>query len=772
MQSRFQPREAAAMGGGLCLLATMYFQYYLFHVSDEYANHTQDVINTTNADPHRRKARKIVKSEIVANWSLPPLDFVDKCQPLGDCPAGKVRFRGHDTSNQEILLTGGFSVVGLGRFLDTILCQRELCTKRSWQKDLEIYTGEFGYEIQMELPKTYGMCQKGDLGNTSSLPGMEPWYFFNLGRHSVHEAGARSYTTELDSPHVGPWRIPHDKGTWVPPPYQCAFQGSWLRTDKPILVIQNKYNTEWRGQPRNYYSPTALYRLFHLFKGRMQIIYIRTTKRLFGIEVHDASTTLQTPDFDMINLAFPEVITMDLLLQTTIDNMRDSEVIPRATLVNTLIMGVMAAARRIITLQGGDAAISMYFCHENLMFINKGVAQAQELRSGDMNWWPWLTTKQAPNYRKCQLQTFMQVSPLLSYVQGMVSGFATAMTDVHAKRCPYCITRQLDGLPDCPCTRWDQKPYEPDAPQRAAMRWLRSRSVLRGACASGCWPGTGIDNIYVVSVPDRLPHMRSVVGAMGGQATFVEAVDALFVEQLIKTGGQSWLLIDAKKALDVMFDFKPASFKKTSRKIACQLSHLTALSHFVTQKDSRLALIMEDDLGLEIEGAKLVDTVRTLIENVTRHIEAKKPKDQVHLGVLPTTPDEGFDAIYLGYCYEPIDSQAYADHYHGVQPLIHPFCRHAYVMTKTGAHKILDTGLPVQSTGDWMHARMVASGQLRVYGPLNGSSMFVQNRKAFGSNLGNQVAAAPPGFRPRKAYGDVRLSAQEVVEQLQRIRSK
>eukprot|EP00929_Paragymnodinium_shiwhaense_P005668 TRINITY_DN10792_c0_g2_i2.p1 TRINITY_DN10792_c0_g2~~TRINITY_DN10792_c0_g2_i2.p1 ORF type:complete len:613 (-),score=86.47 TRINITY_DN10792_c0_g2_i2:501-2339(-) len=609
------------------------------------------------------------------------------------------------------------------------------------------------------------MCQKGDLGNTSSLPGMEPWYFFNLGRHTIVNAGSRRWTPDLETPHIGPWRIPHAT-TWVPPPYQCAFQEAWLRSDKPIVVIQNKYSTEWGSSPRDFFSTHALYRLFNYFEGHMQVVYIRTTKALFGMSVHDSSTPLELPDFAMIELAFPRVITLDNLVEAASSQMQDRHVIPRPTLVNTLIMGVLAAAAKVVTLQGGDAAMAMYFCQENLMFLNKGVSQMQELRTGDMNWWPWLTTKQSPNYRKCQLQTFMQVDPLLDYVRGLFSK-PSVDTFLHTKRCPYCITQQLDGLRDCPCMRFDSEPFEPDAPQRAAMAWLRNRTTISDVCLEDCWPEAGIDSVYVLSIPQRLKHMRNILHQMGARGNIFFATPSSVVAELIDE--KKWFVVDRVKANDVMFDFKPASFNKTSRKIACQLSHLSALSHFVKNSHGRLALIMEDDIALNINGLTLAKTVKTLMRNISQHIDSKRPKEPVRLGILSEMSDEGFDIIYLGYCYEPVDSQQYADHYHGVQPLLHPFCRHAYIVTKTGAHKILDTGLPVQSTGDWMHARMVASGQLRAYGPLDGTSMFVQNRRAFGSSLGNQVSSAPPSFRPRERYSDVKLTVEEVVQQLHRL---
>jgi hypothetical protein len=48
-----------------------------------------------------------------------------------------------------------------------------------------------------------------------------------------------------------------------------------LAGGKPILIVHNKYNEEWKGEPVNFISLTSLDRLFGKLKHEFTVIYIR-----------------------------------------------------------------------------------------------------------------------------------------------------------------------------------------------------------------------------------------------------------------------------------------------------------------------------------------------------------------------------------------------------------------------------------------------------------------------------------------------------------------
>lgn len=98
---------------------------------------------------------------------------------------------------------------------------------------------------------------------------------------------------------------------WVAPPYRQLFNATVLPTDKPVVIVHNKYAKEWdEPSPVNYIDVKTLMSLFELLKCQYKIVYIRpdpVRHSLPGFSA-DHNTAFKFDDFEEIRLWYPEVV--------------------------------------------------------------------------------------------------------------------------------------------------------------------------------------------------------------------------------------------------------------------------------------------------------------------------------------------------------------------------------------------------------------------------------------------------------------------------------
>jgi hypothetical protein len=110
------------------------------------------------------------------------------------------------------------------------------------------HEGEFGAELILALPAAYAAFQRNALVETRGCGDMAPFYAWFSPRHVDVPDCVRKYDPYAflefgwaGGPHsVKPPRL------WAPPPLRAQYAGAF-NASAPLVVVQNKYNTEARA---------------------------------------------------------------------------------------------------------------------------------------------------------------------------------------------------------------------------------------------------------------------------------------------------------------------------------------------------------------------------------------------------------------------------------------------------------------------------------------------------------------------------------------------
>ncbi|HET6307711.1 MAG TPA: hypothetical protein VFG12_11025, partial [Rhodopila sp.] len=220
--------------------------------------------------------------------------------------------------------------------------------------DTVAFHGEFGEEVNQFIPYVHWLHQTGALGGrrVSTYAGMEPFYFFLDPDRLELRRERRVY--------VFPWHAPsyylHASGLvgWqtgleFAPDYRRRYATDF-RFGKPLLVIHNKYTSEWDGPPVNFLELDVLDRLLGMLKERYQIVFfeaVRPEACQRGYSM-DAQSFWNYDDLEVAR-GHKEV----LLFSELLGRYRDS--------YNLLKLKLFAGCHHFITVQGGNAHLCGLF---------------------------------------------------------------------------------------------------------------------------------------------------------------------------------------------------------------------------------------------------------------------------------------------------------------------------------------------------------------------------------------------------------------------------
>ena len=201
---------------------------------------------------------------------------------------------------------------------------------------------------------------------------------------------------------------------------------------------------------------------------------------------------------------------------------------------------------------------------------------------------------------------------------------------------------------------------------------------------------------YALYIPERFSHLRREINKTQLDVEYILGFDKNKID--IQT------LIDNHES---------------TGKVACHMGHLSIMLKFLeTNKD--YAIIFEDDIYFK--DHKMI-----------------KPKLEY---IINTTPTDA-DIVFLSYCFEDCSK---IDENKIFNKTTKALCRHAYVVSRNGAKKLLDKTWPMKlKAGDNMYASLLQSGEITGY-TINPSFIYIeQNRLKFGSKLANYASGnAPP----------------------------
>ena len=218
------------------------------------------------------------------------------------------------------------------------------------------FTGEFGAEVNSFVPFIHWLSQAGLMRGRRirTYAGMGAFYFFLDADQIAEKSEPRRFVWPVGRPPWLPTRDDHGvrRSAFESfPDYRARYRDGSFETDKPLLVVHNKYSVEWGRDPVNYLPLDLLQHAFAELGDRYQIVYLRP-----GILGEPAGYSRDhQPDLGFGDLAlvrsFPEVWLFDELV---------AEIRPR-TGYNEFKLRLYAHTSCHITVQGGNAHLAALF---------------------------------------------------------------------------------------------------------------------------------------------------------------------------------------------------------------------------------------------------------------------------------------------------------------------------------------------------------------------------------------------------------------------------
>lgn len=221
------------------------------------------------------------------------------------------------------------------------------------------YEGEFAAEIQFALPYAYWHFKNGTLKKTRSFPSTKQLYFFSDDHEECFTERTNEGNYNFDLPRIV-YSHNYKMKKWLPVPLKAQYANDVYVFDKPVLMIANKYNTEWDGPPISFFSIELLDSIISALKHKYTIIYNRPQPRDI---VNDNSTIYDLNEFDWLRSAHPEVLLLgDLYEENKI----------KAKNFNHFQLCVYANCSDFISIHGGTATLASYFGGRNLILSKQG----------------------------------------------------------------------------------------------------------------------------------------------------------------------------------------------------------------------------------------------------------------------------------------------------------------------------------------------------------------------------------------------------------------
>ena len=229
---------------------------------------------------------------------------------------------------------------------------------RKKYKDISFH-GEFGAELQFALPFAYWHYKNGTLKRTNSSKFTKELYFFSEDHSECFTERTDEGNYSCEFPRIV-YSQNYDMSKWAQVPLKEIYRNDVYVYDKPILIIANRYNTEWDRQPVSYLSIPVLSFIIENLKNKYTIIYNRPRpENIIG----DNSKILDLNEYLWLKDTHPDVILMHELYA---ENRAGAENF------NHLQMMVYANSEHFISTHGGTSVLASYFGGINLILSKEG----------------------------------------------------------------------------------------------------------------------------------------------------------------------------------------------------------------------------------------------------------------------------------------------------------------------------------------------------------------------------------------------------------------
>ncbi len=215
---------------------------------------------------------------------------------------------------------------------------------------------EFGYELIATIPYAYSLYKKGKLKSTSSGKDTNCLYWFSEDHTEVREKRSWNNVTGLLKSKFPNMHIHSSQLDWdnfEPPPFKDYYKDKAIKFSRETIVICNRKNDEWSGEPVNFLDHATLEKLFMLLSHRYEIVYIDPA--MFGSDYEDHAS-FHSQDVSVL---------LEKYSVKTFSQLRNeySEVS-----VNELQCKLYAGCERFISSNGGLGIFCSYFGGENIIF--------------------------------------------------------------------------------------------------------------------------------------------------------------------------------------------------------------------------------------------------------------------------------------------------------------------------------------------------------------------------------------------------------------------
>lgn len=239
------------------------------------------------------------------------------------------------------------------------------------------YDGEFGSEIILFLPYVTWLSEAGLLQNTDILTfsGMSIFYE-SLKCRSIIERDQRRHGKRHGT--VMPVRLEHTYRN--PSPFHLfplmrklgtinieSFSDAFAESlkHKPILIVHNKYNNEWKGGPVNFINAECLRATFDRLRDMYTIVYIRhgIRRNIKGGFAKDARL-LSSFDDSAILADYPDIFLFDKLFDEYTAKFGDAS-------LNNFKLSIYRKCFHFISAQGGGAHQCAYYDGSLLTVLHK-----------------------------------------------------------------------------------------------------------------------------------------------------------------------------------------------------------------------------------------------------------------------------------------------------------------------------------------------------------------------------------------------------------------
>lgn len=213
------------------------------------------------------------------------------------------------------------------------------------------------------------------------------------------------------------------------------------------------------------------------------------------------------------------------------------------------------------------------------------------------------------------------------------------------------------------------------------------------------WLQNIVTEYMVVTIPKRKQHVEEFLNALR-----LEANGHIHAAVLKDSIEQSVL----KSAGTLSSHCRPLR----NAEIACYLSHMQLYSKIV-EYDYTSMMIFEDDVAIPSQDISSV--FRIVCDDVAK-------------------ADPNYDIIYFGRCWDLCEKESAVSK--DVIRTFYPGCTHSYVVSLSGARKLLTYLGVIQDSLDRSIKKLAYNGMLRCYASKH--NMFTQDRKNIASELGHE----------------------------------